>query len=148
MWSHYAEEHKGVCLYYKFPHEFINYEQNKIFGISEVEYSENPLTEWFIENAEKFDKLDLIQFFSALGPKTLTIKSPAWEHEEEVRMVRPQKGFLKIEKDYLKQICFGLNTPDEDKELIVKIISDSKYQVTFCEACHSGSDFGLTIKEI
>ena len=148
MWSHYAEEHKGVCLFYQFPTNFINYDRNNIFGISKVEYKENPLTDWFINNAEEYDSLDLIKFLFKLGPKTLTIKSPPWEYEEEVRMVRPKKGFLKIEKEFLKQICFGLNTPDEDKKLIIKIVSDSNYQVTFCEAIHGESDFGLTIREI
>lgn len=148
MWSHYADEHKGVCLYYEFPNEFINYEKNKIIGIAEVEYSYNPLTEWFIENADVFGEWGIEKFFFELGKNTLRNKSLPWKYEEEVRIVRPNKGTFEIDPKSLKQICFGLNTSTEDMELIKKITHHTNNNVSFCQATHGETDFGITIKEI
>jgi len=48
----------------------------------------------------------------------LTAKSAVWRYEKEVRLVRNSPGILRIDPEFIEQICFGLQTPEADIELI------------------------------
>lgn len=47
MWSHYADNHTGVCLVYAIPKSFIEDSANNFYGIVRVNYCYNPLIEFF-----------------------------------------------------------------------------------------------------
>src|SRR5208283_767130 len=47
MWTHYADNHRGICLIYDIPNSFICGDINHIYGIANVIYGTNGLTEWF-----------------------------------------------------------------------------------------------------
>jgi hypothetical protein len=72
MWSHYADEHKGCCLMYKFPESFIS---GNSIGIGEVIYEDNALTQWLLNDATT----DLNDFVAGLFQHYLSVKSPAWK---------------------------------------------------------------------
>jgi len=53
MWSHYSEDHKGVCVRYNFPEEFLNHEPY-ILGVSKVFYDQASVSSWLLENIETY----------------------------------------------------------------------------------------------
>lgn len=83
QWAHYADEHKGVCLLYRFPASYINDPSNQLVGVSGVTYKDNELTNWLVGSP-----MDMDEFLEGFIKKFLTIKSPAWEYEQEVRIIR------------------------------------------------------------
>ena len=83
-----------------------------------------------------------------MAKKYLAVKSPEWKYEKEARIIRSKPRSLKIKKDYIRQICFGLNTPDSDIVLIKESISKYKNKVDLCKIIRTDSDFGITVKEI
>lgn len=52
---------------------------------------------------------------------------------------------VEIKKPYLTQVCFGLDTPDRDRDLIQSIVEDVGYEVLFYEIQKSNTDFGLKL---
>ena len=147
MWSHYADNHRGVCLTYEFPRSFFDETSNEILGIVDVDYGINPLSDWFLQEALKHNSLG--EFVRDLIKKALTVKAKLWEYEKEVRILRKQEGVHVIDKKYLKQICFGLLTPIPDITLLKNIILQSGYEVDLCKMVHStSSDFGFEPIEI
>ena len=142
LWSHYADEHRGLCLVYVISEEFLN-DKNKIIGIAPVEYGNNLLKEFFID-AFPTKKNAIEHFMEQLVKKTLTIKSSNWKYESEIRIIREKEGPFQIQKSHLKQICFGLNTPESDIKLIRELTEKLDYSVEFykMERCEK-SDFGI-----
>ena len=149
MWSHYANDHKGLCVLYCFPESFLKDEDNKsrIFGVAKVGYDENPFTNWFSNiSTEKLYRTDIMfQEFSSL---MLTQKSPSWQYEQEVRIIRSKNGPLKIDSSYIKKIIFGLQTPKEDIQLITQIASCVNTNIEFSKFIRSDDDFGQKLIEI
>jgi hypothetical protein len=144
LWSHYADGHRGICLTYQFPESFIDYNSNKILGIDKVEYGSNPLTDWF-KNLDNVSGNDL-------GPelikKILTIKDECWSHEKEIRIIREIVGNLEIDRDFLCQVCFGLNSSKDDITLIKRLINNCGYKVNYCQIIRIESNFGIKAIEI
>ena len=143
MWSHYADEHKGICLLYRFPESFINYDQNKIIGTSTLIYGDNVFTDSLLEAAEGLSEIEAWEIFQAIVVPILTAKGQDWSVEDESRIIREYSGPLEIDRKYLTQICFGFATPERDKELIRNILERCAYDVTFCEIRRSNADFSF-----
>lgn len=148
LWSHYANEHRGLCLTYEFPESFLIDESNEITGVAPVEYGDSPLTDWFIEHAPEDRNSYFKEFTLEVVKKVLTIKSKCWEYEKEVRIIRQEQSTLTIPKEFLKQMCFGVNTPESDISLIRELVDNSGYKVSYCKMERSECDFGLRTMEI
>jgi len=118
MWSHYADNHRGICLAYSFPESFFYEAADYILGIASVDYGLDPLSNWFLREASGLGSFD--EFGMSLIQKILTIKAEQWEYENEVRIIKNTGGVYPIDKKYLKQVCFGLATPETDVQLIKK----------------------------
>ncbi len=148
LWSHYADEHKGICCTYDIPSEHINWDVNKIIGMSDVSYGDNKVTEALMNIANKLPSMENADIYKEITIPILSSKGTDWAYENEVRIIREKAGALALEKDFLKQICFGLHTPERDKELIYSIIDKSGYKPDLCEIAKSNSDFGLSVKDL
>ena len=143
LWSHYANEHKGLCLTFDFPEAFFEDKSNKIIGVADVKYGDNLLTDWFLENTPEDNDSDFKEFTIELVKKILTIKNTCWQDEKEVRIIRQEQSTLMIPKEYLKEVCFGLNTPESDISQIRELINNSDYDVNCFKMERSESDFGI-----
>ena len=146
LWAHYANQHRGLCLTYDFPKSFLD-NPDEILAVAPVEYEDNSMTRWFIDNTPT-EETGFSEFTEEIVKKVLTIKSPAWRYENEVRIIRMQNGPYEIGKSQLKQICFGLDTTDSDIDLIRQVVDNAGYSVEFCKIERSQSDFGIEEKEI
>ncbi len=146
MWSHYANDHKGITILYGFPEKYLD-DGDKFIGITNITYEEDTLTNYFIDLASKSEK-EFKEYVIDIAKVLISSKSPGWSYEEEARIITHTPGLLNINKEYIKQITFGLNTSDEDKKLIKEIINSYKHKVELCEIVRSESDYGIDIKEI
>ncbi|MCG2757311.1 MAG: DUF2971 domain-containing protein [Desulfobacteraceae bacterium] len=149
MWSHYADDHRGICLTYAIPQSFIDVNVDKIIGITNVDY-DNTLSDWFLNEVPKLTKLTSFEEYAkTLLKKALTVKAKEWGYEEEVRFLRRSAGVQVIDKKYLIQICFGMATPDQDIDFLTNLIRQCGYNVDLCKMVPSrSSDFGLEPIEI
>jgi len=142
MWSHYTDDHSGVCLTYALPKSFFDETIDEILGITKVDYGLNPLSDWFLKNTCKFSSID--DLIRALIKKALNVKAKPWNYEKEVRILRRKEGVQVIDKQYLKQICFGLTTSDSDITLLKNISRQCGYKVDFRQMVRRrSSDFGF-----
>ena len=142
MWSHYADNHRGVCLVYAIPtgpNEF--YKQNQIIGIQNVVYGFNQLTEWFKELPFNEDIHNCA--FEDMVKMFVKIKKTDWKYEDEVRMIRKISGIVSIDKSYLQHVCFGLRVSEDMKDMIRKILRNSNYDVGYSRMYKDDSDFAL-----
>lgn len=148
MWAHYADEHRGICLTYDLPKNFIDYKLGDVIGIHPVEYNSNPMIDFFLAQveAETFDTFD--DFLTKIIVKLLTSKDECWEYEKEGRVISNNSGLKKIGKSALRQVCFGLRTTESDKELVREILDKHGYDVNICEIERDDNDFGLRTKEV
>ena len=149
MWSHYADEHRGICLTYEIPRSYIDENVDNIMGITDVDYN-NTLSDWFLNEVPTLVKITSFEEYAkTLLKKALTVKAKEWSYEEEVRFLRRSAGVQTIDKRYLKEVCFGLATPDQDVELIRKLLGQNEYNVKLRKVVRSkSSDFGIEPIEI
>lgn len=119
MWSHYGDDHKGICLTYKLSDRFVDYSPGDIIGLHPVEYVKNPITDWFIEKSKITGPLlPFNDFITSLIVKILISKDVCWKYEKEGRVIAKTQGLKKFGNSALQQVCFGLRTPESDKKLI------------------------------
>ena len=145
LWSHYADSHKGVCLLYRFPETFLN-DQKKIFGVDKVQYGTDVLKDWLVKSDVHPDKVG--NFVNGLVKTCLTAKNKPWEYEKEVRIIRITHGALDIHSGFLEQVCFGLQTPQADRGLVMKLAREFSGCEKFCQVVHANTDFGIAVKEL
>jgi DUF2971 family protein len=149
MWSHYGDEHRGICLAYELPDTFIDHTLGEVIGLHPVEYTKDPITNWFIENSKiEGEPPPLGNFITSLIVKLLISKEECWKLEKEGRVISKTQGLKEIGKSALKQVCFGLRASERDRDLIRNILDKHGYKVTICEMVRSRNDFGLEVKEI
>lgn len=147
LWAHYGDEHRGICLTYTIPEEFVN-GTNKIIGFSGVNYGNDLLTEFFLNY--QFDKVgtELGDFEMEAMKMVLTIKSEDWGYEEEVRMIRQESGPMEIPSEFLTQVCFGLRTSKRDKGFVSELVKGKYAKVVFAEFQPGESNFEFRVVEI
>lgn len=141
MWSHYADGHRGIGLYYQIPETFI---LDNAMGMQGVSYGDSLLTDWLKTNEVSFD----VDFLFLLIKRALTIKGKVWDYECELRFIRRETGGLDINPSFLREISFGLRTPEHDKELLRRIVHSHYADCTFVQIERGSSDFGLTAIDV
>ena len=148
MWSHYADNHRGVALMYQVPPALIDDDRFGVLGISDIDYSDNALSNWLISAASSEDEWTPESVIKALLQKALTVKSATWRRECEVRIIKTEPGPHALPRGCLKQVCFGLRTPEPDRSLIRGLVAHHYDDVVFAEMTSDGTDFGLTAVEL
>lgn len=98
MWSHYADNHKGICIEYS--NELIEYlnKNEKFLASKTVDYSKNPpLLDTFESKENQVIKI----FFN---------KQSEWSYEKEFRIIlygENQSEFIKIRPEHIKSVFIG-----------------------------------------
>ncbi|MES2500724.1 MAG: DUF2971 domain-containing protein [Pseudomonadota bacterium] len=148
QWAHYADNHKGVCLLYRFPTTFLN-NPNEIIGVDKVEYGQNRLysrlSDWV-----SFPPTPQVnnQFLIDFAKIYLTTKSIAWKIEEEARIIRPTSGPFAIPQ-ILKQVVFGIKTPESDIRLIKMLAEKHSGCTKFYKMIPAHNKaFGITTEKV
>jgi len=145
LWSHYGDSHKGVCLIYNIPEEYIL--GNSMAGVP-VKYGKNSLTNFFIKWSKSKQTLTNHDFIDELVKKYLSIKDVSWKYENEYRLIKSDSGEFEFDKSFLKYVCYGLNTPLENREQVNALLIDDGYKVEKWEMVRTKSDFGIQERKI
>lgn len=130
MWSHYSDFHKGICLGFKAIKENNKFafeveeivsnlgpESNKLAAVFEVKYSK-VLPKPF--NGLKDGMESLFEF--------IITKYFDWSYENEYRSIIWEKDLrkkkLKFKKTILKEVIFGMRTPEEEIKKITDLVNE------------------------
>jgi hypothetical protein len=146
MWSHYADHHKGVCLTYQVPDSFYmdDMATTHLLGRECVHYGPADLIGHFatgdISNKQEF-RNRLVELY-------VTTKHRCWKYEDEVRIVRGEDGALDIPAEFVRQVCFGMETPDSDIDLVTTLAKAYLPHVTFTKMVRTAGEFGLRMKPL
>jgi len=144
MWSHYGDNHKGICLRYDLPESFITSEN---LAAVPVTYELNAISNWLKDNIELLET-GREAFIINLLKTLVTSKAPSWSYEEEARLMLPVTGPHEVPREALTDIIFGFQTTEED-EALIRSIADKYYSsVGFGRAVHKGGDYIIGAKKI
>ena len=132
LWSHYADNHKGVCL------EFDILEDLGFFSIPlKVIYEEiYPIYNHMTESNQIVMKL-------------IKTKYDLWKYEKEIRIFKQEKKLYNFNKKALTKIIFGCNTPQVEVDRIKRLADTSGYKhMTYSKAEKQIGVYGLTLQQI
>jgi len=150
MWSHYADNHKGICLEYKTVsadgYNCLLFDDSDIEAdypvpMLKVKYVEKPLdrinaiyTKYFVEQLKDF----------------LSTKNKIWEYENEIRCIMPNSKFknypnAKLRKNVLAGVIFGLKTTETEKVEFKELVNDNHENVTFYSMIQIPNEYKLKI---
>ncbi len=177
LWSHYANEHKGLCMKFKvfekraemkgivfnpnsIPERYRTI--NKRYGIN-LNYPEGFLeikkVKYPVDN-EKPEPINVIYDKKDVrlekAENSLFCKHKCCKYEKEYRIVLPykidQNKIFKFNKEYLDSILFGLNCSDTNVEIVKLIIKtkyiDQGYNVKLYKALEDEKKYALKFKKI
>ena len=118
MWSHYAGEHTGFCVKYKFSRHFIKQEENDSYEhmyLKKIKYSNN--------------KIDLHTGTIDTNLAFAT-KNKCWKYENEVRLIayNPDKtenfyGIPLDEQSEIEAIFFGYNCTEQNIATVKNLLA-------------------------
>lgn len=118
MWSHYASQHTGFCVKYKFSNDFIKREERHSSVFKKISYK-------VADESLTFKNMDSMDTDFALATKFY-----GWKYENEIRLVSYQpdiSGYFSsvpLDKDsYIECIYFGYKCPEKRIETIKRILS-------------------------
>jgi len=134
MYSHYAYNHKGICLEFNVSNDsFFDY-------LDYVRYSEKiPIFHGFNND------LDVIH--NELKEIEVLTKSSSWSYEKDWRIITDSVSHIqKFSPKILSAIIFGYKTSDNDKLLIEKIVSQKSPSIKLKEVFKKEKSFELEIK--
>lgn len=138
MWSHYADKHEGICIEYDL--KFFLESNIENIAIIKVNYVEEIINEQgniriyknrlslpdgnIYDNSNSSISKELIDILST--------KSKEWEYEKEYRIIKYFNNDSNALNLPITSICFGTKTPEKDKYLLRKILSNKN--IEFYEA--------------
>ena len=150
MWSHYANEHNGICLCFNSEQidngNFLILDSNPHL-LFRVVYDENLPKQ--VNMLSNYEPEKLVAF--------LHTKHSSWEYETEYRLILWGEDFhgkftKSFRKEDLEGIIFGLKTPIEDIEKVYDIIKPNYLQegikVNFYKAQEIKGKYAINIKKI
>lgn len=132
MWTHYANEHKGICLGFFFPHKWICDPEQLMIGGSIVHYHENNpfislIHNCYKDNYENGSPPPWEDVWPQMMINGLVTKTEDWAIEQEYRVIRKEPGLVPFSPESLKEVIFGLHTSEEDRQSIEDILAMPQY---------------------
>ena len=121
MWSHYADEHRGVCIEYDLTdHAFDNLEPVNYRAGRSIRASQ--LIDWKVKRSKSAEGDIMNTYFLA--------KAPSWRYEKEWREIDDQTG-TKSSSANVSAVYFGLRCDPAIISAIVKIHVRTERSVKF-----------------
>jgi hypothetical protein len=136
MWSHYADQHRGICL------EFRTNIKDSIFEMAQR-----------VSYADEYPHLDLLKLvrdheFREAIPWMLT-KSSFWSYEREWRILDFDngRGVRKFPPECLSAVILGCCIPEKERKKILRWIRAFPAPVRVLQAKKSNTHFRLEIEQ-
>lgn len=122
MWSHYADNHKGVCIEFEFPEDSLEKSE-----LSKVNYS-NEFPKFKFDDYRGLSKEDVQKNIRQL----ITVKAKDWEYEKEWRLIHDEKNTLYPKKLNIKSVLLGVRGDQNVKYEIIDLLKGRP--CIFCQA--------------
>lgn len=109
MWSHYADDHHGVCLQFERMKDFLT-----LGHAVRTNYREDlPVVNWIVDFHRDVEQL-------------LLAKHPCWEYEQERRITSIDNAdrYIQLRPDALTGIIFGCRTQKPQMDFIDKLLAE------------------------
>lgn len=138
MWSHYGEQHNGICLGYSVG-EGIKSKVDEVDYCPGREVAACDISEMLAGNDEAKQRVDhAVRFW----------KAPEWKYEQEWRLIG-RRGFDRNPLE-LEEVIFGLRCSVEVKALLVKAMKreERSPKIKFYEMKEKDSSFALEKCEV
>jgi hypothetical protein len=133
MWSHYADEHRGICIEFDTADhrcerlEPVAYGSTRYLLVSD-------LRDWFLNGSRDAE--------DKIGRQFLFAKAPQWRHEREWRAIASGAGVdgapFKIAAVHL-----GLRCDQSIQTAVVKMLADARERIRFYGMWSKGDGFEL-----
>lgn len=125
MWSHYADEHRGICIGYNFDNDKLIKNQIFLYKVKYIRdqiYSKNiALNDLKTSNTDDYIKQSIND---SLLLNDIIAKDILWEYENEIRLFNFKKNKHFNDDFYtINSITFGCLCSTEDIKTIVNIFS-------------------------
>lgn len=136
MWSHYADDHKGVCI------ELDRHENNDLGNgdvTRKVVYTKSYPS---LSSKSLLSEADV----SSSLQRVLYTKSEHWAYENEWRTFKPSGGKVYPLPGKIKSITFGVRASDMDIEIVKKLITGSDTKLY--QAQLKQGEFGIKFAKI
>lgn len=158
MWSHYSDNHEGICLKfeiqaYKLNSQDIKFYYHDKFGfITPINYTPKyPKQEVFRKMIDHYNgKSSLKQKNDAILEEVVmhySTKSINWDYEEEIRCLRSPStggsGLQEFTKDSLKSIILGCKINDDFKIKIYELVKEYGAELEIIETVMSQEKYEL-----
>ncbi len=148
MWSHYADEHRGLCIGFRFSPEITEYhEENRIIGTTACHYcGNNPFADFFVQFVKAVELVPWGEFWPAILSIGMASKSEWWRPENEVRVLRTAPGFVLFRPEELVQVVFGMRMDERARKTIRNILSSDDWaHVKYSQVTKSPEGFDLAL---
>ncbi|XJM92291.1 DUF2971 domain-containing protein [Escherichia coli] len=128
MWSHYADEHKGICIGFK--EEYLK-KAGVSFLEADVEYQDNYPFDDIVKRIHYFEDNECLNGFDNICGdillSILTTKYTSWKYERERRLIVENFGARKFEPLAVNSIAFGLRMKERDKKTLLTLLSGPEW---------------------
>ena len=132
LWSHYADNHCGVCL--------------KFDILQDLDFFSTPLKVIYDESYPVYNHMTQP---SEIVKKMIMTKFSFWKYENEIRIFKQKKNLYNFNKSALREIIFGCNTPQIEIDRIKNLAITSGYEhITFKQTEKQNGLYALTLKQI
>jgi hypothetical protein len=138
MWSHYADEHRGICIEYDVslsvcdPPRKVDYKGDRGILASDI------MSFVFHESASAKEKIEQKYFYTKAGQ---------WEYEEEWRYIRSHQGSISA-PFHITGIHFGMRCDRSVASSIVRLMRESIPQINFYRISPNPNSFKLERTQI
>lgn len=148
MWSHYADDHKGVCI------EFSLADVREIEGlgvVGAVEYNQDrPTMSLFSEIVlQIISSDDNSEHLYSLLKQALFTKYEGWAYEKEWRWIkRIDNGnrHIILPQGCISRIIMGVSSSQQDKTKIRDLIKANKLAIPVVDTVFDGQRYGIRVK--
>jgi hypothetical protein len=122
MWTHYADEHKGIAIEFDLTRPPFN--KTSTIKILEVDYSDEKVPYDFPQSNEDFEKT-----LHAISKR----KKLCWSYEREVRILVAigslrENRFLVLDASSIVSVTYGLRCPEELRKNVIEALKPSYFQ--------------------
>ena len=131
LWSHYSENHKGMCLVFDIPKE----KEDSLYKVQyQLHFPEINLT----DDSKTDEEIKTI----------VTTKSIEWKYENEYRQVFIMKNMLYEYPGELIEIIFGCRTPYVDIKMVANIAFSKNPNIIISRMLMDQASYSLTKESI
>lgn len=136
LWSHYGQQHKGLCIGYRYADETLNMMERVVYGGSRA-INTSDLHRAFIRKD--------LEFQISVDRDVLLRKAKGWKYESEWRLIADQG--LQQSSLLMTDITFGLRCELSIKHTVIKAL-ERRTDLKFYEMFTVGHTFALRRRKV